>query len=163
MGYLEKEKNLIQAMIDKGFPPKGNKEACMKMMEHALKSFPEYHNTVVTQQALIPIYQATKEGADFREAVQNLDRTRKLNHDCAISGMNMLNRMSKFCDVEPFFTVDTEDRHAVAEEIGKYCNEVYDHGIQNQPEKEQEGRRRQYDDAEVANHMKELRDEMELG
>lgn len=163
MNYLQKEKDLIKALSEKNFPPKGNKEITMRMLEKATASFPEYHNTVVAQQALMPIWRVTKEAAEYRACVQDFDRSRKLAHDCAINGVNILNRMCKLADLEPFSTVDTEDRHAVAEFIGEYCASVYNEGI-NQPEgKEKTAQQeRRYSNLEIKGHMEQVTEGLEL-
>lgn len=43
----------------------------------------------------------------------------------------MLNRLNERLGLEPMFDVDTTDRHAVAECVGKYVNELYNNGIGN--------------------------------
>lgn len=43
--------------------------------------------------------------------------------------MNILNRINSNLGLDPFFDVDTNDRHAVANAVGKYICEVYNDGI----------------------------------
>ena len=45
--------------------------------------------------------------------------------------MNLLNRLADLNGQEPIFQIDTKDRHAVADAVGTFVNEVYNDGIGN--------------------------------
>ena len=74
---------------------------------------------------MTPIWQATKEGEEYRELISNLDKRRRSIHDCVIVGVNCLNRLCGFINIEPFVEIDTTDRLAVANLAGEYVNELY--------------------------------------
>ena len=82
---------------------KGDKDAAYKFMERTLSAFPEYANTIIREQIMTPIWRNTCDTNEYQENVQAIDTRRKNAHDCAI----------------------TSDRHAVADEVGKFIAEYY--------------------------------------
>ena len=104
---------------------KGDKDATYKFMERTLSAFPEYANTIIREQIMTPIWRNTCDTNEYQENVQAIDTRRKNAHDCAITSFNMLNRICKKYDLPAYTTVDTSDRHAVADEVGKFIAEYY--------------------------------------
>ena len=122
--YLDKVQNLMSAMEHNGFETfdGDRKEAC-DTVESAIMSFPEYTNTVIRQQVvmkMLPFRDLTTE--EFQQTVTQLD---------TIGNMNLLNRLADLNGQEQIFQIDTSDRHAVADAVGTFVNEVYNDGIGN--------------------------------
>lgn len=112
----------------------GDREEAYDLMADSLNSMPNYVNSVVNEQIMMPIISARYDGQDYRDAVMKLDSTRRMCHDNAIIGINMMNRLCENLNLEPFAEVDTTDRHAVADFVGKTVNELYNQGINNNSE-----------------------------
>lgn len=94
-----------------------------------LDRFPEYVQAVVRYDNGVSLAYATMEGEDLRDKVQNLDRGRRMAHDCAISAVNILNRAFGRAGLEPFADIDTSDRHAVADFAGRFTIEAFDRQV----------------------------------
>lgn len=132
MGFLNKQNELLQKLHDTDYELfDGDKEEALSFVEEKLTAFPDYANIVIREQIMLPIWQNRCEGQELRENIQNIDAQRRNAHDCAINSMNILNRLNDNLGLDPFFNVDTTDRHAVADAVGKYVCEVYNDGIGN--------------------------------
>lgn len=126
MNIIEKQTELLQKLHDTNYELfDGDKDEALSFVSEQLETFPKYANIVIKEQIMIPIWQYSCDGAEFRENVQKIDGERRNAHDCAIDSMNILNRTNKILGLDPFFDVDTTDRHAVADTVGKYCCELY--------------------------------------
>ena len=124
--YMQKQSELINKM--KG--PDGKlDDMSAGFLTRAFSAFPDYANIVIREQTMMPIWNARYEGQEYRDLVSDIDRKRHNAHECAIDSANMLNRMCAKHGLEPFFAGDTKDRHAVADFVGDYVNELYNHGI----------------------------------
>ena len=129
MTYVEKEDAILAKLEETGYAMfDGDKDDALGFIEGRFGNFVDYANAVIRQQYMQPILYAKYEGQDLRDRVEELDRRRKSCHDCAIDGINMLNRFSKALGLEPFSDVDTSDRHAVADFVGDYVGELYGTG-----------------------------------
>lgn len=129
---MDKVGKIMQKMAETNYDMfEGDKDEAMEFLADKLEAFPRYANVVIRQQIMMPIWQQRFEGQEFRDKVQEIDATRRFAHESAISTCNILNRMSKSFGLEPFADIDTGDRHAVAEFVGKSVNEVYNDGIGN--------------------------------
>lgn len=130
MGYIDKQNELLQKLHDTDYDLfDGDKEEALSFVEEQLTALPDYANIVIKEQIMLPIWQQRYEGEEYRENVQKIDMQRRNTHDCAINSMNILNRINSNLGLDPFFDVDTNDRHAVANAVGKYICEVYNDGI----------------------------------
>lgn len=130
MTYLEKEQAILSKLQAENYASfDGDKEEAFDFLGARLDAFPAYVNAVVRMETMMPIWRARYDTQEFQDSVQRIDTERKHAHDAAIASVNILNRMSKSLGLEPFAEVDTNDRHAVAEMVGNYVNEVYNHGI----------------------------------
>ena len=129
MGYLQKEKQILQRLADTDYETfHGDKDKALNFMTKKLGVFPEYMGIVVRMETMQPIWRAQFEGQEYRERVQSIDTERKRTHDSAIASVNALNRLSDKLGLPPFSKVDTGDRHAVADMISEYVSEIYKTG-----------------------------------
>lgn len=124
--YLQKQAALIDKM--RGSDGKLDDMSC-SFLTKAFTAFPDYANVVVRQQTMIPIWNARFDGQELRERVSEIDRQRHNAHEAAIASVNILNRMCQKNGLEPFFEGNIADRYEVADFVGDYVNEVYNHGI----------------------------------
>lgn len=64
---------------------------------------------------------------DYIDKVKNLDLSRKLSHDSAISSLNILNRIAESVGMEKISgDLDTSDRNAVGDFIGIFVMQIYE-------------------------------------
>lgn len=124
--YLQKQAELIDKM--RGDDGKLD-DMSARFLTNAFVTFPDYANVVIREQTMLPIWAARYEGQEYRDRVSEIDTRRHNCHEAAITGVNMLNRMCARHGLEPFFDGDTNDRHAIADFVGDYVNEIYNHGI----------------------------------
>ena len=110
----------------------GEKDEAIDFVVDAAKSLPEYVNRVVNQQIILPTLRFRFEGEEYREHVMELDKSRRNAHECAISGISMLNRQCAKFGIEPFADIDTNDRYAVANFAGKFTNDLFNQGQGNE-------------------------------
>lgn len=130
MTYLEKEQAILAKLQSQNYAFfDGDKEEAFDFLGARLQAFPDYVNTVVRMETMMPIWRARFDAPEYQEHVQRIDTERKHCHDAAIASVDILNRVSNNLGLEPFAQVNTKDRHAVAEFVGAYVNEVYLHGI----------------------------------
>lgn len=129
MGLIDKQNELLRKLHDTNYELfDGDKDEALDFVSDQLTAFPDYANVVIREQVMMPIWQNTCEGSEFRENVQRIDAQRRNAHDCAISSIDILNRVNSQLGLEPFCDIDTNDRHAVADTVGKYVSELYGDG-----------------------------------
>lgn len=158
--YLDKEKALIEAIVADQKKPEDERlfdsvDQGIGMLSSSLAHFPDYVSQVVHYAQKMPIVYATMEGQDLRDAVTDLDRSRKVCHDAAIAGLNVLNRISDRLGLGPFAEVDTNNRTAVADFCGKYVNETYLQGIGGNMDA-MVSKGRTYDSRDTSRRLREL-------
>lgn len=125
-----KIKAIIDKLNDTNYDLFDNdKDEAMDFLSHQLMAFPKYANVVIKEQIMTPIWRNRYEGQDLRDRIQDIDDKRRSAHENAIAATNVLNRLSKNLDLQPFADIDTTDRHAVAEFVGGFVNEMYNDGI----------------------------------
>lgn len=137
MTYLQKEEQIIKKLAETNYAAvEGNKKVAFDFISGSLSSFPDYAQTVIGQETQMRMLNVMYSGEEFRDRTQTLDQTRRNAHNNAIGSINALNRFCKNLGLEPFADINTNDRHAVAEFVGDYVNEVYREGISSGPQQE---------------------------
>lgn len=134
----------------------GDKNEAMDFLSLQLMAFPKYANIVIKEQIMTPIWRNRYEGQDFRDRVQDIDSKRRICHENAISATNVLNRLSKNLNLPAFADVDVTDRHAVAEFVGGFVNEVYNNGIGNTFDDATYQKSSEYDENKMKDELEKL-------
>lgn len=135
----ERQTNLIRAMQAQNFEQffDGDAKDAYETLTSAMESLVNYQNAVIAMETQMRLLRFTKEGQDFRDAVQQLDTNRRYKHDAAIANLNILNRICDAYETERICPIDTSDRYEAAKFIGEWCNEMYQNGQNpNQPQAE---------------------------
>ena len=154
MGYITKEQKILKALEKQNYKMfDGNKNEALDFIESTLTAFPTYANTVIREQIMTPIRRQRYEGQELRDKIQDIDEQRHWNHESAISSVNMLNRLSRNLGLELFANINTNDRHAVANMVGQYVNEVYNKGIGNTFDEATYRKSKEYDTGEIKKHL----------
>lgn len=129
---MQRANNILKKLKETNYDMfDGDKEEAIEFVSDNLEAFPKYANVVIREQIMMPIWSARYEGQEFRDKVQDIDASRRYAHEGAITACNVLNRLSKNLGLETFADIDTSDRHAVAEFVGRAVNELYNDGIGN--------------------------------
>lgn len=129
MTFTEKQQKLIETLKVNNYPGFRDKDDAFDFIGAQFDSFTNYANSVIHETIMMPIWRNRYEGQDLRDKIQDCDRSRRIAHDSAISGINILNRVSDKLGLPPFADIDTTDRFQVADFVGAYMNEVYNNGI----------------------------------
>jgi hypothetical protein len=128
--YIEHEKALIRKMQEDNFSMfDGDRDEALDYMSTNLSRFTDYANVIIREQYLMPLWSATLSTEDCNNNRMNIDRERRLKHDCAIDSVNALNRLSEKYGLQPFADIDTTHREEVADFCGAFVNQVYNKGI----------------------------------
>ncbi|MBO5435431.1 DUF3232 domain-containing protein [bacterium] len=163
MSFIEKEKEMLKKLHSTNFEMfDGDKDEAFEFVESSLSAFPAYANTVIMEQIKLPMIRARYDGQEYRDAVTQLDRDRHYAHESAITSVNMLNRLCTNLEIEPFANIDTSDRHAVAELVGQFVNEVYNQGIGNTFDDAVLNKDRVYDHTAIKSRIDELSQELNV-
>lgn len=128
--YIEHEKALIGKLQADNFAMfDGDRDEALDFLAGHLNRFTDYANVVIRSQYMGPLWRATLSTEDYISRTENLDKERRMKHNCAIDSVNILNRMSKNFGLPPFADIDTEERNEVADFCGAFVNQVYNKGI----------------------------------
>lgn len=119
--YVEKEKELMDAMKQTGFELfDGSSDDAYDTLERIFMAFVDYANCVIRMQVMVPIWRNRYEGEDLRDKIQEIDHTRRIYHEAAISSLVKLNRLCKMHGLPVYSDTDTSDRYAVADFVGTW-------------------------------------------
>lgn len=100
----------------------------LEMLNYNMASFGEYVKTVYYQNYSMPIKYAMYEGEDLREAIENMDKSRRIKHEAAIAACSQINRECDRLNV-PRFCPETDDRYIVADFCAQVSVEFFLDGI----------------------------------
>lgn len=113
--YKEKIENLIDVIRKSG---EATAEEDVGYLEDAINACADYVDSVVQMESAITVARFRLEGEEFRETVERLDKTRRLNHNSAMCGLNMINRVAKVYGVKEIFEgVEDMDRIEIADNM----------------------------------------------
>lgn len=156
MTYLEKEQRLIQRLNETNYDQFDDKNDALTFLEQQLTAFSDYANIVIKEQIMIPIWKRNLDIQDYQAKTQDIETKRQTFHNDAISAVNILNRVSANLGLEPFSTVDTNDRHEVAKFIGEFISETYNIGINNPNKEVVYQQEQEYDDKVIKKRLREI-------
>ncbi len=156
MSFINKQNELLQALHGTNYDLfDGDQEEALSFLQDQFEAMPDYANVVIREQIMIPLWQSRCEPDEYRENIQSIDRSRRIAHDNAINSMNIVNRLSSNLGLEPFFDVDTNDRHAVADAVGSYVCEIYNGEIDKTFDDAALNRVQEYDSKTIAKRLNE--------
>lgn len=159
-GFIDKEKQLLEKLRQTNYEMfDGNREEALDFVSQRLTAFPNYANVVIREQILTPIWRLNMEGQQLRDQIMGMDQRRRSSHDNAIASLNGLNRMCKRLGIGRFADIDTSDRHAVADFVGDYVNELYNSGIGKGFDAATCQKDRGYDTGRTRTHILEMEQE----
>lgn len=161
MDFLQKQQNIIKRLQETNYQLfDGSKEDAMDFLEDRLEAFPKYANVVIRQQIMMPLWRMRFEGQDLQDKIMDIDKSRRIAHDNAISSVNILNRISRTLDLEPFADIDTTDRYVVADFIGQYISDIYNKGIGKNFDDATLNRTEEYDLGHISESIRQNEDKL---
>lgn len=87
----------------------------LKMIVNYMNALGDYVASVYRMEMQMPILRFRLDGEEFRDAVMDLDRARRIAHESAIAACGILNRICEKSGVENLFDGNVEDRNEVAD------------------------------------------------
>lgn len=86
----------------------------IELVEQALESCNRYVRSVVNMENAIGVARFRMEASEYRAYIQQLDYSRKINHNATIVNVKLLNRLCDLYGVEPVYEGDVDNRKEVA-------------------------------------------------
>ena len=114
----EKTNKLVMAYV--------KDEDVIEMIFDILESMNSYVKTVNSMENTINVLKFRLEADEFKIRVQELDMQRRIIHNSVISGVKLLNKISKTVGLEEFYNGDVLDRYAVADFAGLVSSETFE-------------------------------------
>lgn len=114
----ERKQKLIEAYKDD--------KDILDTINDTLDSYGEYIKVINDMENSIAVARFTLEPDEYRRRIESLDRRRRIEHNCIISGTKLLNRLAKEVDLELFFEGDVTNRLEVAEFAMMMVRETFD-------------------------------------
>lgn len=127
--FMEKQMEIMSAMKQSNYELFDNDaDDAYDTLERIFSTFVEYANCVIRMQVMIPIWRNRFDGEELRDKVQDIDQSRHVYHESAISSLKQLNRLCSIYGLSPYADIDTSDRYAVADFVGTWISEIYEDG-----------------------------------
>lgn len=93
----------------------GNDEDILTLIEDSMNTLSSYVNAVYAMEVQIQTLRFRLEGAEYRDAVMELDKRRRSAHEAAIASCSVLNRVASIIGAEAMYTGNLDDRYEVAD------------------------------------------------
>lgn len=93
----------------------GNDEDILTLIEDSMNALSSYVNAVYAMEVQIQTLRFRLEGAEYRDAVMELDKRRRSAHEAAIASCSVLNRVASIIGSEAMYTGNLDDRYEVAD------------------------------------------------
>lgn len=87
---------------------------CVEVLEDLVESAAEYVKDVNVLEGGILIAKYYKDGEDYRNYIEGLDKERTSAHNELIANVKIINRLCKKYNLSPIYNGDEEDRIAIA-------------------------------------------------
>lgn len=100
----------------------------LETLNDDMTAFGRYVEQVYYQNFSTPIKYATLEGEDLRNAIQQMDMSRRRKHEAAIVACSTINKTCDYYHV-PHICPDTDDRYIIADFCAQVSAEFYLDGL----------------------------------
>lgn len=105
----------------------GNDEDILTLIEDSMNALSSYVSAVYAMEVQIQTLRFRLEGAEYRDAVMELDKRRRSAHEAAIASCSVLNRVAYIIGTEAMYTGNLDDRYEVADFCVAIVEELF-HG-----------------------------------
>ncbi len=106
-----------------------NDDDILEMLEQALESFQAYHAAIYKLEVQMKLFShGGKDRDEYRSSIEELDKTRTINHNAVIANVTILNRIASRYDLPPFYNgVISEEkpyRRDIADAVLEYVETI---------------------------------------
>ncbi len=98
----------------------------LEIIEDTIDVYGEYVAYVYKMESLRPILRIKLGKDEYKNAVEEMDKTRTRIHNSAIASMKVINRLCESNDLSLFFEGNIDDRVAVAEFMRDVVTNVFE-------------------------------------
>jgi hypothetical protein len=98
---------------------------CLDMMEELIGSASDYMRRVNVLEVGVMVGKYNKEGDEYREYIEKLDKQRSNAHNSLISNVKVINRLCRNHGLPLIYEGNEEERVAVAEFAQKVVDELF--------------------------------------
>lgn len=98
---------------------------CFNLMDDLISSASDYVRRVNVLEIGLMVGKYNKEGAEYREYIEKLDKQRSNAHNALITNVKIINRLCKNNDLASIYSGNEEDRIQVAEFAQNVVEELF--------------------------------------
>ncbi|WP_411682902.1 DUF3232 domain-containing protein [Clostridium thailandense] len=98
---------------------------CLDIMEDLIESASDYVRRVNVLEIGLMVGRYNKEGSEYREYIEKLDKQRSNAHNALISNVKIINRLCRKNNLQPIYQGNEEERIEVAEFAQKVVEELF--------------------------------------
>ena len=117
--YREKINEFIRTISET------NDKECLELMEDLISSASDYVRRVNVLEIGLMVGKYNKEGDEYREYIEKLDKLRSSAHNALITNVKIINRLCKNNDLPLIYSGNEEDRIKVAEFAKQVVEELF--------------------------------------
>lgn len=98
---------------------------CFNLMDDLISSASDYVRRVNVLEIGLMVGKYNKEGAEYREYIEKLDKQRSNAHNALITNVKIINKLCKNNDLASIYSGNEEDRIQVAEFAQNVVEELF--------------------------------------
>ena len=98
---------------------------CLHMMEDLIESASDYVRRVNVLEIGLMVGKYNKEGAEYREYIEKLDKQRSNAHNALINNVKIINRLCRKNNLQPIYQGNEEERVEIAEFAQQVVEELF--------------------------------------
>ena len=117
--YREKIHEFIRTISE------SNDRECLDLMEDLISSASDYVRRVNVLEIGLMVGKYNKEGAEYLEYIEKLDKQRSDAHNALITNVKIINRLCKNNKLSPIYSGNEEDRIEVAKFAQQVVEELF--------------------------------------
>jgi hypothetical protein len=117
--YREKINEFIKNISD------SRDSECLELIEDLISSAAEYVKRVSILELGIMVGKHNKDGEEYREYIQNLDKQRSNAHNALINNLKIVNRLYRNNNMLPIYKGDEDNRVEIANFAQEIIEELF--------------------------------------
>lgn len=117
--YREKINEFIRVISE------SDDRECLDLMEDLISSASDYVRRVNVLEIGLMVGKYNKEGSEYREYIEKLDKLRSNAHNSVITNVKIINRLCRKNDLPMIYQGNEEDRIEVAEFAQQVVEELF--------------------------------------
>jgi len=107
---------------------KSNDRECLNLMQGVISSASDYVRRLNVLEIGLMVGKYNKEGAEYREYIEKLDKQRSNAYNALITNVKIINKLCKNNDLASIYSGNEEDRIQVAEFAQNVVEELFSTG-----------------------------------